>query len=81
MTEITDRQLEVLSFIEKFRVKNGYAPSVEEMAEELKVESTFSIRKHIKALQAKALLNHVAGQQRNVFATPLGHKILLEHSL
>src|SRR6476469_319945 len=54
--ELTDRQREVLSFIED-RIKTwGYPPTIREIGEHLGIKSTNGVADHLKALKRKGYL-------------------------
>lgn len=52
MRKITDRQTEVLSFIESFIKDNSYSPSIREIAEHFQI-TIKAVQDHIKALNRK----------------------------
>ncbi|MBN2362270.1 MAG: transcriptional repressor LexA [Deltaproteobacteria bacterium] len=56
MEELTDRQAEVLRFIERRIVEQGYPPTLREIGEELGIRSLNGVNDHLKALERKGLL-------------------------
>src|SRR5438045_3637251 len=62
MPELTERQREVLGFIQG---REGGAPSVREIARFLKT-SVSAAADHIRALKHKGILESVAGQARSL---------------
>jgi repressor LexA len=53
MNDLTDRQKQVLDFMEHSIAENGYAPSVRDIADHLGVESPSTAHAHLIALEAK----------------------------
>jgi len=54
--ELTDRQQEILSFIEQFRDENGYPPSLRQIGKQFGISSTFGVKRHIDALVKKGYI-------------------------
>jgi repressor LexA len=54
--DITQKQSEVLDFIENFQFRNGCSPTLKEMRVHFKVSSDNSILKHLKALEQKGCI-------------------------
>lgn len=55
-TELTDRQKEILNFIQKFLQVNGYPPTIREIGREFGISSTFGVKRHLDALVKKGYL-------------------------
>ena len=51
--ELTDRQQEILSFIEQFRDENGYPPTLRQIGKQFGISSTFGVKRHMDALVKK----------------------------
>ena len=70
MTQITKRQKQTLDFIQSFRTKHGFAPSLEEIKKHLKLASVSTAHHHVKALEAQGYLQKDDNQPRgiNVYA-------------
>ncbi len=66
---ITKRQKEVLTFIEKYRKKEGYAPSLEDVKKHLKLSSVSTAHYHIKKLEKLGLLRKGDNQPRSLTPT------------
>lgn len=62
---LTKRQKELLDFIQKYSEKKGISPSLEEMAEALKLSSLSSIHYHLARLQEKNLISRNSGTYRS----------------
>lgn len=58
---LTDRQAEVLNFVNKFIVKSGYPPTVREVARHLKISGHHAVRKHLLALEKSGHLTRGRG--------------------
>jgi repressor LexA len=56
MNELTDKQAQVLQFIEEYQWEHGSSPTVREMREKFGLSSDNSILKHIKALVKKGYI-------------------------
>jgi len=61
--ELTQKQQEVLDFIQGFFARQGMAPSVREIAEALG-KSAQAIQQHIESLRAKGCLQHQPSKSR-----------------
>jgi len=63
--KITERQLEILNFITDYQRKNGFSPSVRDIAEArgITVKGAYD---HITALVKKGCLMHTAGVSRSL---------------
>jgi len=51
--ELTDRQQEILSFIEQFRDESGYPPTLRQIGKQFGISSTFGVKRHMDALVKK----------------------------
>jgi len=65
-TELTDRQQEILDFIESFISENGFAPTFREIASNFNIASTFGVKRHIDALIKKGHLNSLSNSGRTL---------------
>ena len=54
--ELTERQQEILLFIEQFREANGYPPTIREIGKKFSISSTFGVKRHLDALVKKGYL-------------------------
>src|SRR5437016_2270380 len=61
--ELTEKQQEVLRFIQNYLAKQGIAPSVREIGEALG-KSAQAIQQHIESLRAKGYLQHQPSKSR-----------------
>ena len=63
---LTKKQKQVLNFIEKYKNKNDYAPSLEEIKKHLKLASVSTAHYHIKKLQEGGYLKKEKNQPRGI---------------
>lgn len=61
---ITQRQTQTLNFIKKYRKKNGFAPSLEEIKKHLRLSSVSTAHHHVKKLEEAGLLYKEENQPR-----------------
>ena len=65
----TPKQLKILIAIRDFRVRNGYSPTMQELADQLGV-SKVTIFEHIEALERKALILRARNKARSLEISP-----------
>jgi repressor LexA len=53
MKSITDRQKEILKFIQDFMAENKYAPSIREIGAACNIESTHGVTCHLQAIEKR----------------------------
>ncbi|MEO2157767.1 MAG: transcriptional repressor LexA, partial [bacterium] len=63
---LTKRQKEILSHIQGFIDKNGYAPSFEEMAEAFGLSSVATVHEHISNLERKGYIRKTYNESRSI---------------
>jgi len=66
MLEISDKQAEMLAFIENFAAKHGYPPTHEEIRAGLNISSKSLVNYHLGALENARLLNRVPNTPRGI---------------
>lgn len=66
---LTPKQLEVLKYIVRFRNKNGYSPTLAELAEQLGV-SKVTVFEHVGALEKKGALRRDKHKARSLELNP-----------
>lgn len=64
--DLTDKQKEILSFIQEFIELNGYSPSYREIGKHFNIASTFGVKRHIDALIKKGFLNSESNISRTL---------------
>jgi repressor LexA len=69
MTYLTERQRDVLSFIEHQLERTGVAPTLREISERFHFASTASAQKHIALLERKGFLRREKHQKRGLILT------------
>lgn len=79
---LTAKQSRVLDFIQEYKGKNGYSPTLKEIAEFLELKSVSTVHQHVKALVDKGFLDQeenygnitVANNNTHIRQVPiLGH--------
>ena len=64
--EITDRQQEILNFIQDYVDFNGFPPTYREIGKKFNIASTFGVKRHIDALIKKGFLNSANNLSRTL---------------
>lgn len=64
--ELTERQAELLRFLERYIAENGWAPSVREMCSALGVKSTNGVIEHLKRLEKSGRIWRAPGRGRAI---------------
>src|SRR5262249_31473327 len=65
----TPKQLKILTSIRNFRVRNGYSPTMQELADQLGV-SKVTIFEHVEALEKKQLILRTHNRARSLEVSP-----------
>lgn len=68
--QLTDRQEEILNFIQQFLQGNGYPPTLREIGKRFDISSTFGVKRHLDALTKKGYLNILSNASRGITITP-----------
>ena len=63
---LTKRQKEILDFVTDFIDRNGYSPSMEEIAEHFQFASLNAVFKHLEALESRGCLRRDANRARSI---------------
>ncbi|MCQ8117410.1 transcriptional repressor LexA [Methylomonas rosea] len=66
MKPLTDRQQDILNFIERSLMQDGFPPTIAEIAAAFGVRSTNSIRGHLQALARKGAIELVPAASRGI---------------
>jgi len=77
--KLTKRQKEILEFITEFIDREGYSPSMEEIAAHFKFASLNAVFKHLGSLESRGFLHRDANRARSIELpreTPSGVRIL-----
>ena len=64
--ELTDRQKEILSFIEEHVSIKGYPPTFREIGKKFNISSTFGVKRHIDALVKKGFISNESKTSRTL---------------
>ncbi len=64
MPRTSNKQEEILQYIDQFVAENGYPPSVREIGAAVGLRSTASVSYHLNHLQTKGLVTYEAGKKR-----------------
>lgn len=64
--KLTDRQQQILNFIQDFLKDNGYPPTYREIGIQFDISSTFGVKRHIDALIKKGFLSSAEGSSRTL---------------
>ncbi len=76
MADVTEKQLQVLSFIKSYSSSSRYSPTVRDMVKGLGKKSTFSITAHLNKLEEKGLITRQPLVARSTLLTEEGEKAL-----
>jgi repressor LexA len=68
---LTKRQKEVLNYLVTAINKNGYSPSFEEIARNMKLSSLATVHKHLATLERKGFIRRGYNQSRSIEVTQL----------
>ena len=63
---LTDRQQEILDFIQIYANHNGYPPTYREIGKQFNIVSTFGVKRHIDALVKKGFLSNESKTSRTI---------------
>jgi repressor LexA len=64
--KLTKRQKEILEFVTEFIEREGYSPSMEEIAENFHFASLNAVFKHLEAIEARGYLHREANRARSI---------------
>lgn len=63
---LTERQKQILDFIERFMERRGYSPSMEEIADQFDIASVNAVFKHLAALEKRGYIHRATNQARSI---------------
>ncbi len=63
---LTERQQAVLAYIDDFRARHGYPPTIREIASSLGINSTNGVNDHLRALERKGWLRREPTKSRGL---------------
>lgn len=64
--QLTERQEEILKFIQQYRDLSGFPPTLREIAKNFDMASTFGVKRHLDALEKKGYLNIESNASRGI---------------
>lgn len=67
--KLTDRQEDILTFIQQFTAENGYPPTLREIGKNFQISSTFGVKRHLEALVKKGHINIESNASRGISMT------------
>jgi len=70
--KLTKRQKEILDFVSEFIDRNGYSPSMEEIAEHFHFASLNAVFKHLEALESRGHLQRDSNRARSIQLSQTG---------
>ncbi len=76
MEDITDRQKEILTYIQKTTEERGFPPTIREIGEEMDIRSTNGVNDHLKALERKGYVTRGEQQSRSLVPTKRARLVL-----
>ena len=68
--KLTKRQKEILDFVSEFIDRNGYSPSMEEIAGHFHFASLNAVFKHLEALESRGYLHRDSNRARSIQLSP-----------
>jgi len=71
---LTDRQEEILNFLQNYINTKGYAPSLREIGKHFNIVSTFGVKRHLDALTKKGYINSDYNISRSVTVVDLNRQ-------
>ena len=66
MKKITDRQLEVLTFLKEYRVQEGYPPTRRDITDKFQFRSPNAAEEHLRALARKGYIKLIPNTSRGI---------------
>ena len=64
--KLTDRQEEILNFIQQYTLETGYPPTLREIAKRFQMASTFGVKRHLDALVQKGYISIEKNASRGI---------------
>jgi len=64
--KLTERQEDILIFIQQFTQENGYPPTLREIGKHFQISSTFGVKRHLEALVKKGHINIESNASRGI---------------
>jgi repressor LexA len=64
--ELTDRQSEILQFIQQFISETGYPPTLRDICRQFGMASTYGVQRHMEALEKKGYISRDSNTSRGM---------------
>lgn len=64
--QLTERQQDILDFIQSYLEANGYPPTYREIGKHFNISSTFGVKRHVDALSKKGYLSNESKTSRTL---------------
>lgn len=71
---LTERQEEILNYLQNYINNKGYAPSLREIGKHFNISSTFGVKRHLDALTKKGYINSDYNISRSVTVVDLNRQ-------
>jgi repressor LexA len=68
---LTRRQKQILTYLQRFIAKHGYAPSFEEIAERFTFRSLATVHEHLTNLERKGYIQRAPNESRSIELVPV----------
>ena len=65
-THPSEKQVEIMEFINNYRKVNGYPPSIREIGMAVGLKSSSTVHTHLEALERKGLIERAGGSNRSI---------------
>ena len=79
--KLTDRQQEILTFIQQFTQETGYPPTLREIGRHFQLASTFGVKRHLAALVQKGYINTEKNASRGISVIRKNSEEIINRSL
>jgi len=77
MRRLTSRQQQVYAFLLAYVEKNGYPPTLKEIAGHLGITGNLGVLRHLQALEKKGFLSRAAGSSRGIILSRRARSVTL----
>lgn len=74
MSDLTERQSQILKYLRQFSRKKGYWPSIRDIQQHFGFRSTNAVAGHLRALEGKKVISRIPGQARTFQIKPFSEE-------
>lgn len=74
--KLTARQLQILRLVRRLIQERGWAPTIRELMDELRIDSTNAMKDHLEALKKKGCVDWEPSKARTLHITRGGYREL-----